>query len=221
MSGLLQCTKCGTPLAENQINQRELTLCAGCGARIQADVFPALFRPQAPGREGEALLVDNEASCFFHPKKKAVLPCEACGRFLCALCDCELQSQHFCPSCLETGRQKGKIKRLEYQRMRYDSVALALAICPLLIFYFTILTAPIALYVALRYWNAPRSLVYRTKWRLVLAIVIATLEIGGWAVGAYFLTSSLHIGSVQRSSNSPATPSLQQSAPTHRPGLHD
>ncbi len=206
MSVLLQCTKCQTPLAENQINQGELTRCPGCGVRIIVEVFPALLRRVAPGREGEALLVDSEASCFFHPQKKAVLPCEACGRFLCALCDCELQGHHYCPSCLETGRAKGKIKRLENQRMRYDSIALALAVYPLLIFYFTILTAPIALFVALRYWNAPRSIVYRTKLRLVLAIVFSVLEMGGWGVAAYYFTTSFHAGRADPASTGHATP---------------
>ena len=136
-------------------------------------------------------MVEGESSCFYHPQKKAVVPCQGCGRFLCALCDCELQGEHFCPACLEVGRQKGRIKRLENQRTLYDAIALSVAILPMLIIYFTIITAPIALFIALRYWNAPRSIVRRTKIRLILAISIATLQILGWGVVIYFIVSRI------------------------------
>jgi len=138
------------------------------------------------------VLVADEATCFYHPQKKAVLPCEGCGRFLCALCDCELHGQHFCPACLEVGRKKRKIKSLENERTLYDSIALSLAVLPVAIvplIYFTFITAPASLFVALRYWNAPRSIVHRTRIRLVLAIIFASLQIVGWVVAIYFIAN--------------------------------
>ena len=185
----VECPNCKVPLAQNQFNQPALVACDGCGGKLRVDVYPAFFRPIAPGRSPEALLVEKEAGCFFHPEKKAVVPCEACGRFLCALCDCELHGQHFCPGCLQAGQKRGKIKRLEQERTLYDNIALSLAVYPLLLFYFTIVTAPVSLVVAIRYWNAPLSIVHRTKTRLMLAILIAGAEILGWIVGIYFLAT--------------------------------
>jgi hypothetical protein len=182
----VECPSCTGPLADSLFNQADLVLC-GCGAKVRADVYPAFFRPSTRGRDGEALVVETEASCFYHSQKKAILPCEGCGRFLCALCDCELHGQHFCPACLEAGQKKGKIKRLEQERTLYDNIALSLAIYPLLIFYFTIVTAPVSLVIAIRFWNAPLSIVHRTKIRLVFAILIAGLELIGWGIGIYFL----------------------------------
>jgi hypothetical protein len=83
---------------------------------------------------------------------------------------------------LETGRTKGKIKSLENQRTLYDSIALSLAIYPILAIIPTIVTAPIALYIAIRRWNAPQSIVHRSKIRYVLAIVLAATEILVWVV---------------------------------------
>src|SRR5437870_5146419 len=187
ISSLLFCPKCKTPLTESVLNRQQLTPCPACAVPLRVEVFPALFRRTAAGRDGEAVLIADEATCFYHPQKKAVLPCEGCGRFLCALCDCELHGQHFCPVCLEVGRKKGKIKSLENQRTLYDSIALSLAILPMLIFYITFITAPAALFIAIRYWNAPRSLVHRSRIRLVLAILIAGLQIVGWVAGIYFI----------------------------------
>src|SRR6185312_11526726 len=122
---------------------------------LKVEVFPALFRKIDAGKSGETIMVEGESSCFYHPQKKAVLPCDGCGRFLCALCDCPLDGRHLCPTCLEAGRTKGKIKSLDNERTLYDSIALALTLYPLIIFYFTLITAPLALFVAVRYWNAP------------------------------------------------------------------
>lgn len=187
----VQCPSCQVVLTDGVFNQPELWPCPGCGAGLQIEVFPALFRPVASQSAAETVMIEGEATCFYHPNKKAVRPCDACGRFVCALCDCELHDQHYCPACLEVGRKKGKIKSLENQRTLYDSIALSLAIFPLIIFYFTIITAPMALYIAIRYWNAPRSIIHRTRIRYLIAIVLAMLQIVGWGVGGYFLISAI------------------------------
>ncbi len=184
---LIQCPGCQAWLLDGAFNQPELSPCPACGVPLQIEVFPALFRGRSVGQSGETIMIEGEASCFYHPQKKAVLPCQGCGRFLCALCDCEFNGQHFCPACLEAGKAKGKIKNLENQRTLYDSIALSLALLPLLIYYFTLVTAPMALFVAIRYWNAPRSLVRRTRIRFVAAIVLAVLQIAGWGLLFVFL----------------------------------
>ena len=192
MNSLIQCPNCQAWLFEGVFNQPKLSPCPACGVPLQVEVFPALFRRINPGQSGETIMIEGESSCFYHPQKKAVLPCQGCGRFLCALCDCEFNGPHFCPACLETGKTKGKIKNLENQRTLYDNIALALAIYPLLIFYFTLVTAPVTLFVAIRYWNAPRSIVHRTKIRYVAAIVLASMQIAGWGLLFVFLASHRH-----------------------------
>src|ERR1051325_5411683 len=178
---LIHCPKCNAALLDQVFNRGDFTPCPTCAEPIQVEVFPALFRRAAVGRGAEAVLIEGEASCFYHPQKKAVLPCEGCGRFLCALCDCEHNGQHLCPACLEAGRTKGKIKSLENSRTRYDNIALALAIYPLIIFYFTIITAPIALFMVIWRWRKPPGMTQRSRSRFVIAALIALLQIGGWA----------------------------------------
>jgi hypothetical protein len=183
----IQCPKCKGSVFEGVFNQNQLFPCPACSTPLQIEIFPALFRPVATGRAGEIVMTEGESSCFFHPNKRAVLPCHSCGRFLCALCDCELNGEHFCPTCLEAGKTKGKIKTLENQRVLHDSVALSLAVLPLLMWPLTFLTAPMTLYLGIRHWNSPRSIVHGTRIRLILAILIASLQVIGWSVFVYFL----------------------------------
>src|SRR5512138_2820046 len=107
MESLVQCPKCDGLLLNAAFNQARFDPCPACGTSMQIEVFPALFRPIATGRDGELVIADGEATCFYHTTKRAVRPCDGCGRFLCALCDCELHNQHFCPACLEVGKTKG------------------------------------------------------------------------------------------------------------------
>jgi len=169
--------------------------CFHCKSYLWIEVFPALFRPVTSALGGEPAVIDGEATCFYHTTKRAVLPCHSCGRFLCALCDCELNGEHFCPACLEVGKTKGKIRNIENRRTRYDSIAFSLAVLPVatIVFWFlTIVTAPFALFMAIRYWNAPLSIVRHSRIRFVLAAIMAVLQIAAWGIGIYFVVSNLH-----------------------------
>jgi hypothetical protein len=149
-------------------------------------VFPALYKPIGPGSAGEHVVMDNEASCFYHPHKKAVIPCDNCGRFLCALCDVELHDRHLCPNCLESVQKKGELQHLDKERVLYDNIALRVAVYPvilLFLWFVTIITAPAAIVISLKYWNKPTSMLPRTKIRFILAILIATAQIGIWVYG--------------------------------------
>ncbi|QTA86849.1 hypothetical protein [Desulfonema magnum] len=186
---MLKCTKCMAPLKGELFNTPEMSRCPSCGVLIKADVFPALFRELPTGNSGETLLMDDEAACFYHPGKKAVVPCSVCGRFLCALCDIDFNGRHICPSCLETGKKKRKIRNLENHRMLYDNMALYLAVIPMMFIFPTILTAPAVLFITLRYWKAPASLIPRTKIRFITAFFLAGCQLLGWAVFFYSLAT--------------------------------
>jgi hypothetical protein len=184
----VSCTRCHTPVSAGYYNTRDLIPCPSCQAPIRIDVFPAFYRGFQPGKEGETL-IDDQASCFYHPSKKAVLPCDHCGRFLCGLCDVELGGKHLCPACLETGKKKGRIINLDRHRLLYDGTALRLALFPMITVWFTIVTAPIAIYLSIRHWNSPMSVVRRSKVRFILAIAISGLQILAWTTWIVYLVS--------------------------------
>jgi hypothetical protein len=176
------CPRCQSSLPGALCNTDAPVSCPACESIIMLTVFPAHFKPAGPGAAAEAILEEGVSSCFYHEQKKAVVPCSACGRFLCALCDLDFNGRHLCPACLQTGKKKGQIQELENRRTIYDSAALSTALLPLLFWPVTLFTAPLAIFLAIRSFFRPSSVVPRTRIRAWLALMFGVLEVGGWAV---------------------------------------
>jgi hypothetical protein len=182
----LACSSCNAPVPAEDWN-REHAFCATCRAPLHVLVFPAFFSQPAAASSGTAVLEAGEASCFYHPQKQAVVPCDRCGRFLCSLCQVEFLGQNWCPRCIQASSEKGQLAQLDPSRKLYDNLALMLAIFPALLVWPTIITAPVTLYLCARYWRAPSSIVPRTKARFYFAIVLAVLQIAAWIWLVLFL----------------------------------
>lgn len=185
-SGRVACANCATKLPPEFENAGNFLACPACNQLLRVSAYPAL-RSNRSGEITAAASVADEASCFYHPAKQAVVACESCGRFLCALCDVEIGQNHRCPACLEAGKQKRKLQTVENRRVLYDGLALTLAVLPILLWPFTVLTAPAALFVTIRYWRQPLSILPRTRVRFVIAGLFALAQICGWLALVYFL----------------------------------
>ena len=186
----LLCHHCRTVVPEALFNTGSPVPCPRCNSSLLVRVFPAFFRAPAIGAAAEALGSAEDAGCLYHPRKKAVVPCADCGRFLCALCDLEIDRRHVCPACVTAGRPGGglPVGRLEGPRLLHDSLALSLAVLPLLIYPFTLVAAPAALFLVVRYWNEPKEHpLGRTRVRLVLAALLAAATLVGWGCLFYLL----------------------------------
>jgi uncharacterized paraquat-inducible protein A len=177
----IACAACSLPVPRELWNRAEGARCPGCGRLLRVVVFPAIAN-YALGALPSALQGESEASCFYHPRCRAVVPCGQCGRFLCALCDLEVDGRHVCPRCFE------KTENAEPQRTMYDSMALAVSTFPMLLFWPALIGAPWALFLVVRRWNAPSSIVPRTKIRFVLAALFALAEIGFFIFVIYMMT---------------------------------
>jgi hypothetical protein len=150
-----------------------------CGRLLEWRVFPALLHPP-PEADTPATALADESRCFFHADRPAALVCEGCGRFICRLCDIRFEGRHLCATCIRAGMSKDRFAHLDRGRIRYDSLALSLALLPLLIWPLTILTAPAAIGVVVFGWRKPRSLVAPNGWRFPVAAIVAALQVVGW-----------------------------------------
>ena len=181
-TGHVPCPDCQEPLPRQFFNRSGGGECPHCNSKIAVSVFPALFTdPEQERITGNNRLTEEQAGCYFHPQKEASIPCDGCGLFLCTLCDTAIGERHICPRCLEKELTEQSQSDLVTHRPLYDQMTFALSAYPLLIFPFiTLFTAPAALFVAVRYWKVPGSLVSRSRWRIVVAVILSILQIFGW-----------------------------------------
>lgn len=178
---VIACPACLTIQNPAQVNTGTLFKCPDCGTHLRADLFNAFLRPADPGTVGSPVQEQGQAECYNHPGRQAQAPCAQCGRLLCDLCAVDLDGRSLCFSCLKAGRDKQQIVDLETRRTLHDSIALALALVPILFIFPTVVTAPAAIYMALRYWKRPPMILPRSQWRNIAAIILAGGQIAVWA----------------------------------------
>ena len=176
---MINCPRCKTALSPVLFHENGRAACTQCRVTLDAVVLPALFRREALPAERPATPPDG-AHCFFHDERPAECVCDACGRFVCDLCVVPFDGRRLCPACIQTGMEKRRFEHLDRARLRYDRLAFTLSVLPLLMWPFTLVTAPAAMGVACYGWRRSNSLVERTRVRLVVAVILAALQIGGW-----------------------------------------
>jgi len=182
----LPCPHCQRVLEPNSWHGETAGRCGRCLAEFDFFPFPALTAERvriAP----QAALVAEDSVCFFHGENRAEVVCDDCGRLLCAVCAISFGGRRACPSCVAASK-KSEAAPVVRQRVLYDSLALTLALFPLVLWPFTLVTAPVALGIVIAGWNKPNSLVRGPgRTRLIVAGIFALLEIAVWVTVGVFV----------------------------------
>jgi hypothetical protein len=152
--------------------------CPACSSRNTVRLFPAALA-ERPAAQAEAASA-GEAACFDHPGKRAVSACQQCGRFVCQLCAVEFGAGVWCPSCVAGSSGKARSVNSDTSRTLYDTWALTIPFALMVIWPFTILSAPAVLALGIMKWKQPISLVRRNRWRFVVGMLAALAQGGLW-----------------------------------------
>lgn len=187
-TNILSCQACGTALDPMALGQPQAR-CGGCDTRYRLHVFRAAFRDDRNGQPPKPVGDSGQATCYHHAAYQAEQVCDHCGRYLCSLCDITSVGGHLCPVCLRAMAQDEENHRFRTTYPRYDRLVLGLAVLPILLTIFTIITAPIALGLGIYGWNRAYNPVRAYRGTLLIGMAIAALEIGFWVLaigGAIF-----------------------------------
>jgi hypothetical protein len=192
----IRCPQCALSLDRASFENGTPVVCPACRSELDAAFFPAFEHPPATvsTASGERAS-EGEATCFFHPEKRATLACESCGRFLCALCDMPLGARHLCPSCLGSG------KRVELvpQRICWSRITLLAGALPLLfgwvVWPVLVFSGLATIFIGLWTWKKPGSLVHGPRhWAAVVGMVCGLVQIGVIGAMTYFITLAFRHG---------------------------
>lgn len=182
----LACPSCRRALETDSWHDASHGTCRRCAVDFEFRAFPAFAASRA---HASAIAAELEADsvCFFHAQNRAEAICEECGRLLCSVCSIPFAGRKLCPSCVAATRVSGAAE-VATHRTLWDGIALTVAFVPLFVWPLTIVTAPVALGLVVHGWRKPGSLVRRNpRARLVVAAVLALLQIGGWITALGFL----------------------------------
>lgn len=204
----VRCPACGYGMADALFLRSAAAICPTCGKEVRPTLLAALYKsPLAtPPSLPEEPPGPGETACFYNPARRATKCCDHCGVFVSDSWAAQWGGQTVCLKCLEELRAKSKDPRFEARRTLWDNIALGFAVGPwalavvfvatIVLYGFaffcillTVVTAPAAVFIALRYWNAPRSLVPRGHGRLVWALLLSLLQVGGWVAGIVLLVA--------------------------------
>lgn len=189
----LQCHRCATRLPSEPVPLQALSECPGCESRLAIHLFPAWGRSAPVGESAQPITDAREAACFFHADRRAVHPCDQCGRFLCALCDFPIGNRHLCGGCVEKSARGTHLGELERHRQRWDIIVWYCLVPPLFFCAYVVpITAIVGIVLGFKHLKSPPSLVARSRLWLKLGIAFAFLELIGIAIGVLaFLRSEV------------------------------
>ncbi|HEY8182792.1 MAG TPA: hypothetical protein VII32_11160 [Thermoanaerobaculia bacterium] len=134
-----ECPRCDALLGDDSRVTGTVT-CPHCRATFEATAF------NPPQRRMQIVEVaqsgpEGANACANHERNTAVTSCQRCGLYICSLCDMNVGSGSFCPSCFDRVRTEGTLGAATTRFRDYGSMARASAAAGFL-FMFMLLGLP-------------------------------------------------------------------------------
>jgi ribosomal protein L37AE/L43A len=172
-----QCPRCGVTLLPDMIRTGVIT-CPSCNRRFEATVFSPPQRKQAVTPEVMTVGPDGANACANHARNAATASCQRCGLFICALCDMNVGTGSYCPTCFERVRMEGSLQPVARRYRDYATIARSTAIGGILL-SFMFLGVPcgvMAAYFGVKAIKQRRN-EGRTTVGVIFTVVVGILEI--------------------------------------------
>ncbi|MGA1844249.1 MAG: hypothetical protein ACMUIS_06770 [bacterium] len=179
----ITCPRCSSPLSPQIFAAPSDASCPHCGLVMTGRLYPRFFKTKDMQETAADVTAGSESSCYYHPEKLAVSLCSECGRFLCSLCELDIQNRIVCPTCLEKLDQEKRVSTFTNEVTFRDAIALNVAV--VLTFFWPIyfVTAPFTLFYIWRHFKEPKQyIIPRKRWRFYLAGLIAGAQLAVWAI---------------------------------------
>jgi ribosomal protein L37AE/L43A len=134
-----ECPRCAALLGDDSRRTGSI-ICPTCGSTFEATAFnPSARRMRIvevaqSGPEGAN-------ACANHERNSAVTSCQRCGLYICSLCDMNVGSGSYCPTCFDRVRTEGSLSAATTRFKDYASMARVTAVAGFL-FMFMFLGLP-------------------------------------------------------------------------------
>lgn len=143
-----QCPHCAVTLSDSLLRTGVMT-CPNCGNAFEATAF------QPPERRVQQAQIvgagpEEGAACANHARNAAVASCQRCGLFICSLCDMNLGSGSYCPSCFERVRNEGTLAPAARRYKDFTRMGSSAVVGGILIWFLCVPLGALAIYYGVK-----------------------------------------------------------------------
>lgn len=171
------CPRCHARLTADWLRSGT-TICPDCNKPFEATAFNPQRRQIEIVSVAAALTPDGANECANHARNAAVTSCGRCGLFICALCNMDVGTGPYCPSCFDRLRSENQLQPAATRYRDYSSMA-RIAMIAGLFFSFMFLGIPFG--AASLFYSRKGFKQLRTEGRsiagLIIVVVMASLEV--------------------------------------------
>lgn len=171
-----QCPYCANP-AGDWVHDGLVT-CPKCDKYFESAVFTP---PEPRLRVVPVLATTGPAganACANHPGNTAVTSCQRCGLFICALCDMNLGTGSYCPTCFDRVRAEDQLAPAKTRYRDYAGLARVTVVVGFFMWFFGVIFGALGIYYA-RKGIAQRREAGDPVYGMYIVMLIAILELGG------------------------------------------
>ena len=146
-----QCPRCAVTLTADWIRSGAVT-CPYCSRAFEATAFTPPPRNEIVTAEVVSVGPEGANACANHARNAATASCQRCGLFICALCDMNVGTGSYCPSCFERVRAEGTLQTAARRYRDYALMARSYAIVglPLSIMFLGLPFGVMAVYASIK-----------------------------------------------------------------------
>jgi len=124
------CPRCGAKLTTDWIRSGTI-VCPDCNRPFEATAFnPAA--PKLKVAEAVGTTLGESNACANHARNAATTNCTRCGLFICALCDMNVGTGSYCPSCFDRIRSEGALPTVAKKTRDFGAMSRVSAVVGLL-----------------------------------------------------------------------------------------
>lgn len=169
-----QCPRCLRALPEAWINNGQI-VCPECGGDFEATLFQPVER-----KAGAVRIVDEAPEganvCANHARNAAVTSCQRCGLFICSLCELNVGSASYCPSCFSRLQKEGGLREAAKSYLDYTMISRSAIVIGILFWPLMVVAGGLAMYYALRGMKQRREM-GRTVLGPIVMFTLGGLEV--------------------------------------------
>lgn len=190
-----ECPRCRSRLTADWLRSGTVT-CPDCMKPFEATAFrPPERHAEVVAMAAAAATVDGVTACANHARNAAVANCQRCGIFICGLCNMDVGTGPYCPSCFDRLRSDAALAPAVTRYRDYAAMARVAMIAGLFFSFLFLgfLFGGVSLFYARKGFPQLRE-DGRSRVGLVIVCMFAVLEI----IGSLSLIALLIIGLAAR-----------------------